>query len=82
MILEAFAEYLHAADPTRPATDILAQWLVERLSSPASNNVDRVLQCEMSISRLPGKRSHRRTNRAQEEYTSYTFKGTSKSGER
>ncbi len=50
MILEAFAEFLHAADPNMPATDVLAQWLWKRLSTPPANNVDKVLHCEMQRS--------------------------------
>lgn len=49
MILEAFADYLHSADPKAPATDILARWLWERLSTPPLNNVDRVLHCEILV---------------------------------
>ena len=49
MILEAFAKYLHAADPKIPATDVLAQWLWRHLSTPPTTNVDKVLHCEMTI---------------------------------
>lgn len=53
MILEAFAEYLHNADPKIPADEVLAKWLFERLSSPPETNVDRVLHMEVSILRAP-----------------------------
>lgn len=51
VILEAFAKYLQAADPTVPASSILARWLWERLTSPAQNNVDRVIRSEVIIER-------------------------------
>ncbi|HEY9677952.1 MAG TPA: hypothetical protein V6C76_08075 [Drouetiella sp.] len=49
MILEAFAKYLQAADPRKPATEVLAQWLLERLTAQPRNNVDRVVHAEMSL---------------------------------
>lgn len=49
VILEAFSRYLQAADPSIPATKVLARWLWERLSIPAQNNVDRILRSEISI---------------------------------
>lgn len=51
MILEAFAEYLHAADQSLPATEVLLRWIKERLDAPVLTNVDRVLHCEISIAR-------------------------------
>jgi len=49
LILEAFAQYLQAADEKTPATDVLARWLWERLSAPPETNVDRVLHCEVKV---------------------------------
>ena len=40
MILEAFAEYLHAADQSLPATEVLSCWIKERLDAPVLTNVD------------------------------------------
>jgi len=83
MILEAFADYLHAADPAKPATDILAQWLLEKLSTPPITNVDRVLHCEMAISGSPSKQSKRKSPAgSSSDYSSSTFKGKSSSGTR
>ena len=50
MILEAFAKYLHAADPTIPAGTILARWLWERLTKPPETLTDRVLRSEIEAS--------------------------------
>jgi hypothetical protein len=78
LILEAFSQYLHVADPKMSATDVLAQWLWKRLSAPPLTNVDRVLHCEMAIcevnenARVSGKRKS----------TTYVFRGTSTSGKR
>lgn len=82
MILEAFAEYLHAADPKLPATDVLAQWLKERLSSPPVTNVDRVLHCEICVS---GKKSRTRSKVQSvdgQDKSELVFKGSSESGKR
>jgi hypothetical protein len=49
MILEAFAKYLHSADSTISATDVLARWLWERLSIPAESTADQVLHCELRL---------------------------------
>lgn len=51
MILEAFASYLKAADDKMPATQVLAQWLWERLSQAPSTQVDRVLHEEIAVKR-------------------------------
>jgi hypothetical protein len=87
VILEAFAEYLHAADPTIRATDVLSQWLWQKLTGTPVNNVDRVLHCEMSIcvaktnSRASsGEEALRYEGRSGEQ--AYSFKGTSDSGRR
>lgn len=49
VILEAFAKYLHAADPTVPTQAILSRWLWERLTTPPENIADRVLRTEITI---------------------------------
>jgi len=49
LILEAFARYLQAEEDGKPATDILARWLFERLSVPPETVVDRVLHCEVRV---------------------------------
>jgi len=49
VILEAFAEYLHNADPMVPAQAILARWLWERLTTPAQAIADRCLRSEITI---------------------------------
>ncbi len=49
MILEAFAEYLQAADQKTSATELLGCWLLQKLSAPPSSAVDRVLHCEISL---------------------------------
>lgn len=51
MIIEAFAKYLLASDPEQPAVGVLVRWLWERLSTPAQNNVDRVIKHEITIQR-------------------------------
>jgi hypothetical protein len=50
VILEAFAKYLHSAEPTMPASAILARWLWERLTSPPETLTDRVLRTEVELS--------------------------------
>ncbi|HEY9785773.1 MAG TPA: hypothetical protein V6D17_10255 [Candidatus Obscuribacterales bacterium] len=83
MILEAFADYLRIADPKKPAVDVLAQWLKERLSSPAITNVDRVLHCEISVA--PAKSSFhgfKTSFVAAIDGQSLIFKGSSQSGRR
>ena len=77
MILEAFAEYLQAADDKIPATDILSRWLWERLSMPPQSVVDRVLHCEVSLSL-----TRARTGSASmtDIKPTYVFKGNSSSG--
>lgn len=49
MILEAFADYLHNADPAIPARQVLEQWLCKRLSMPPLTNVDRILHSELTF---------------------------------
>lgn len=49
LIIEAFAKYLHSADPATPAPVILGRWLWERLTSPPECNEDRVLRAELAI---------------------------------
>ncbi len=85
LILEAFAEFLHAADPNMPATDVLAQWLWKRLSTPPANNVDKVLHCEMAICQAgePSKGiSPSSEIGAGKKTVTYVFRGTSDSGKR
>lgn len=87
MILEAFSEYLHAADPRVPATDVLGQWLWQKLNAEPLSNVDRVLHCEMTICAAKTK-----GGAVAEEPTpryvqgggkdAYVFKGKSESGKR
>lgn len=85
MILEAFAEYLHAADPRTPSTEVLAQWLIERLSSAPLNNVDRVVHCEMAMLRSGKKQVQRKlidVANQPADLSAYSFKGKSDSGRR
>lgn len=49
MILEAFANYLQAADPAVPAQTVLVRWLWEKLTLPAQNSVDKVLRSEITV---------------------------------
>lgn len=80
MILEAFAKYLHSANPDLPATTILARWLWERLSIPPESAVDRVLHCEIAIAahKKGGKEALRFENG--EKGPAYVFQGLSDSG--
>ena len=91
MILEAFAEYLHDADPEMHASDVLAKWLAERLKIKPESSVDRVIQLEIEFCKVeepleddaftfaaPGCRAL--SNREERDNHSYVFKGSSKSG--
>lgn len=49
VILEAFAQYLRSSDSRLAATSVLSRWLWERLTTPAQNNVDRVIKCEIGL---------------------------------
>lgn len=84
LILEAFAEYLHGADPRMPATDVLAQWLWKRLSAPPITNVDRVLHCEMAICQVPESKKGAVSLDmiGEKKAVTYVFRGTSDSGKR
>ncbi|MBS1953039.1 MAG: hypothetical protein JST89_02575 [Cyanobacteria bacterium SZAS-4] len=85
MILEAFAEYLKAADPKTPSTEVLAQWLIERLSTPPRNNVDRVVHCEMAMLKTGKSQVERKLKDVVSEpkdLSAYTFTGKSASGKR
>jgi len=87
VILEAFAEYLHAAEPNLRATEVLSQWLWQKLNADPITNVDRVLHCELSISvaKASNKETAEQPNlkyRRQAGERAYTFKGTSESGKR
>lgn len=80
MILEAFAEYLQVADDKIPATDILARWLWERLSTPPESVVDRVLHCEVSLSLANRASMGSSQVREGKTRTAYIFKGNSSTG--
>jgi hypothetical protein len=86
LILEAFAQYLQAADEKTPATDVLARWLWEKLSVPPETVVDKVLHCEVKVA-LQKRASSQRAGRldAEEQFyirqnPGYIFCGTSSSG--
>lgn len=80
VILEAFAQYLQKADDKSVATDILARWLWERLSSPPQSAVDRVLHVEIRLSLAEqASRSLSAYNRAYSQ-PAYVFKGNSVTG--
>lgn len=80
MIIEAFAKYLHSADPAVPASSILARWLWERLTMPPECNADRVLhrEVEVQVAQDAGKPSVKSSAPG----PGYTFNGTSESGKR
>ena len=78
MILEAFAEYLHAADQSLPATEVLSRWIKERLDAPVLTNVDRVMHCEISIA----KGSDKEASSQSAPVSKLVFRGNSKSGRR
>jgi hypothetical protein len=85
LILEAFAEYLKAADPKTPSTEVLAQWLIEKLSSPPRNNVDRVVHCEMAMLRTGKDQVEQKLKNVLSEtkdLSAYRFTGKSASGKR
>lgn len=75
MILEAFAEYLHASDQSLPATEVLSRWIKERLDAPVLTNVDRVIHCEISIAEVAAK-----SPGAKGQEQKLVLKGNSKSG--
>jgi len=79
VILEAFAEYLHAADQSIPATEVLSRWIKERLAAPVMTNVDRVLHCEISIAEVGGQNTASRRDQ-NPDAQQLAFRGTSKSG--
>jgi hypothetical protein len=80
VILEAFAKYLHTADPELPAATVLARWLWERLSQPPETAVDQVLHCEIAIA--IGKRGGKEILRFEGTGSgrAYVFNGQSDSG--
>jgi hypothetical protein len=86
LILEAFAEYLHSTDEKTPATDVLARWLWERLSTPPETAVDRVLHLEVKLllareaSSSPSSRSDLTHESNFRHEPAYVFRGTSSSG--
>lgn len=75
MILEAFAEYLHASDQSLPATEVLSRWIKERLDAPVITNVDRVVHTEISIAKVTSKATCK-----EQAGQAVAFKGNSKSG--
>lgn len=77
MILEAFANYLRAADPNIPATRVLGRWLWERLTLPAQNNVDKVIRHEIILSS-----QEKGDTSEQIEIPQLVFSAASESGER
>jgi hypothetical protein len=86
LILEAFAQYLQAADEKTPATDVLARWLWERLFTPPETTVDRVLHCEVKVA-LRRKASSTAPAHGDEvehfyinQKSAYIFRGASSSG--
>lgn len=83
MILEAFAKYLHAADPATPASSILARWLWERLTSPQKDGVDRVLRAEVALE-LSGRGGRKYGLKAEcgNQLPGYLFCANSDSGKR
>lgn len=84
MILEAFSKYLQSSDPERSAVNVLVQWLWERLSLPAQNNVDRVIKHEIGIERgeTSGKSEELAPFAENGESAKYTFVALSSSGSR
>ncbi|MBX9670225.1 MAG: hypothetical protein K2X93_21675 [Candidatus Obscuribacterales bacterium] len=90
MILEAFSEYLHNADPAISSTEVLARWLWEKLSTPPQNNVDQVIHCEIIICRQEASKKLSfcelliPTTELDpvDVNASYVFRGSSRSGER
>lgn len=83
MILEAFSKYLQSSDPERSAVNVLVQWLWERLSMPAQNNVDRVIKHEIGIERDETKKAEELAPFAESgEAARYTFVALSSSGSR
>jgi len=80
VILEAFAEYLQAADQELSASSVLARWLWERLSMPPENTVDKVLHCEIALlSSVSKARPHLRLPCGQNGAV-YAFQAKSESG--
>jgi hypothetical protein len=81
LILEAFAEYLHNADPKLAATEVLAEWLWKRLSAPPLTNVDRVLHYGITLCQVRGTGKHE-SGGSGRKVGVYTFRGTCDSGRR
>ena len=82
MILEAFAKYLHVANPELPAPSVLARWLWERLSVPPETNVDKVLRCEISVVQKGRNGSQTLRLDSGNNGPDYIFQGNSESGRR
>ena len=84
MILEAFAKYLHSADPVTPAVAILTRWLWERLSVPPESLTDRVLrtEVELQIKRKREPKLGEHPSQMLSPAPGYVFCGTSASGRR
>lgn len=81
MILEAFAKYLHTADPAIPASSILTRWLWERLTRPPQDATDQVLRCEIQLGRS-AKRARKILENGSVALPEYCFTATSESGKR
>lgn len=82
VILEAFAKYLHAADPEMPANIVLARWLWERLSIPAETAADKVLHCEIALTSRVGSAGNNQLRLESGNGRSFVFKAVSDSGAR
>ena len=82
--LEAFAEYLHAADPKLSASDVLAEWLWKRISLPPLTSVDRVLHREIAINQVNVQSNFENLNKqlSNGNREVYVFRGVSPSGKR
>jgi hypothetical protein len=83
VILEAFAKYLHAADPALPASAVLARWLWERLTTPPETLTDRVLRSEIEMCKADtGSARGAEPSQTLTYSGRYSFVGTSESGKR
>jgi hypothetical protein len=51
MIIKAFATYLQSYDEDIPSTVLLVNWIRKILDKEATNNVERVIQHEINISK-------------------------------
>lgn len=85
-ILQEFSRYLQAADPQRPAKDVLATWLFERLGKSPESLADKVLHYEISINQLDTKlispKELELGYKSDLDGNYYTFSADSESGQR